>query len=427
MKSTDNIFKKNFMLVLSGQFISSVGTGIYSIVIVLYLKKITGSGAIIGFVNAAALIPALLIGPYAGTIADLTSRKTIIVLSDFLNGTIMILLSLSGLGILNSLGIIRFFYISINFTSFKIETWMILVATVLSSISTSFYRPAVDGLIPTIVPKDKLKKANSLIQSSTSISMLVGVSSGGILMGIIGFPLIVFFNGVSFILSAIQECFIKEKNNKAKKSSAKLSLILEETKEGIRYIIKSKGLYRTILSFLVINTLTPPLIISLPFFIEDVLHLPSEFFGYVIGVSLIGGILGAIIYGLSKTSSKHEYTIFSIAFLCIPIFLFSLYFTNFVIILFTIAFIVTFMLSIISVLCYTVIQKKVASNKLSRVLSILGTISMAFMPLSFALSGILIDLINQNIRVFFVIISIFFLLVSFFTIRSKEIQSFIKY
>lgn len=423
---TNNILKKNFNLLLSGQFVSSLGTGIYGIVIVLYLKEVTGSGATMGLVRAIAIIPALLIGPFAGTIADLTSRKTIIVLSDLLNGIIMILLSLFGLSIINSLGIVYFFDIPIDLTKSKIEIWMIVVATVLSSISTAFYRPAVGGMIPNIIPESKLKQANSLIQTSNSVSRLVGNSTGGILMGIIGFPLIVFFNGISFILSGIQECFINENKKETKKSSFKTSLFIKETKEGVRYIKKEKGLYKTVLSFLVINTLTPSLIISLPFFIEDVLHLPTEFYGYVVASSMVGGILGAITYGLLKTTSSHDYIIFSIAFLCIPILLFCVYFTNSVIILFTIAFIVTFLLSIIGILCNTIIQKKVASDKLSRVLSILGNISMAFMPLSFVLSGMLVDLINQNIRMFFIINSLFFLVVSIFTIRSEEVRSFIK-
>lgn len=81
---------KEFVKLLSGQLFSNVGDAVFRISIVLYVYSITGSAAQMTFVLAAQTLPWILVGPISGVLADRISRKTIMVIADFIRAVSII-------------------------------------------------------------------------------------------------------------------------------------------------------------------------------------------------------------------------------------------------------------------------------------------------------------------------------------------------
>lgn len=79
-------FNRDFSLIIAGQSLCVLGTELYSVVLVPYLKQITGSAAVLGVTEMLAFLPLVLLGPLAGALVDRTSRKAVIVWSDVLRG-----------------------------------------------------------------------------------------------------------------------------------------------------------------------------------------------------------------------------------------------------------------------------------------------------------------------------------------------------
>ncbi len=91
------MFSKDFMLVVAGQIISLFGNAVLRFALPLYLLNQTGSAALFGTVIVCAFIPAILMSPVGGIIADRVNKQNIMVLLDFFTAVmILIFLILKG-------------------------------------------------------------------------------------------------------------------------------------------------------------------------------------------------------------------------------------------------------------------------------------------------------------------------------------------
>ncbi len=74
---------KDFILLFSGGLVSRIGSGIHNIALVWFVLELTGSGTTTGILLALSTLPAVLLGPFGGLIADRVNRKLLIVGNDF--------------------------------------------------------------------------------------------------------------------------------------------------------------------------------------------------------------------------------------------------------------------------------------------------------------------------------------------------------
>ena len=205
---------RNFKLLLGGQLVSQVGDKFHMIALAFWVLNTTGSSAKMGAVLAASLIPVVIFGLFSGAFIDRYSRKWIIVVTDVIRGGVLFIFAwLMATGQMN-------FYI-------------ILVLQVVLSINTAFFNPAVPSMIPQIVDKDQLGRANAVHQSVNSFATIGGAALGGIAVSTLGYAFIFVLNGISFLISAGFETFIKVPG--IIKKRAKSSLV-SDIREGYAYL-----------------------------------------------------------------------------------------------------------------------------------------------------------------------------------------------
>ncbi|MBV7340141.1 MFS transporter [Chloroflexi bacterium TSY] len=213
----------NFVLLWQGQVVSGLGAQFYAIAMVLWIKQATSSASLLGLINTLTGFTAVLLGVFAGTLADRYARRKIIIVSDLVRGILMLVLS--GL-----------FFMMPQSTS-VIVLWMMVTAVSMSAAS-SFFRPAIAAAMPELVPEDQLTRANSLTSSSSQITRFLGQALGGLLFRLLGAPLITLVNGVTYIFSAISEMFIKIPQNIPEKSGdwrKELDVFKQDLLEGFHY------------------------------------------------------------------------------------------------------------------------------------------------------------------------------------------------
>ncbi len=88
------LFSKDFTLVVIGQIISLFGNAVIRFALPLYLLNDTGSSALYGTVTACAFIPAILLSPIGGVIADRINKRNIMVVLDFLTAAVILIFSI---------------------------------------------------------------------------------------------------------------------------------------------------------------------------------------------------------------------------------------------------------------------------------------------------------------------------------------------
>jgi DHA3 family macrolide efflux protein-like MFS transporter len=283
-----NAGKTNFRLFALGRLVSLIGTGIQMIAIPLYILDLTGSGAYMGIFTMLSLLPSLILGPFSGVIGDRYNRKKIMVSMDFLDGILILFLAF--------LAYIHSMNIAIIFTT-----------QVFVSLIGAMFNSATSAMLPELVEEDELNRANSVIGGVNSFSMIVGPALGGIIYGVWGIGMVFLLNGVSFILSAISEMFIKyeKKSKNNEKLTAKIFFI--DIKEGINYIFSYRGLKYLFIFAMITNFVFSPLFsVVLPYMVRKVIKFSAQQYGFLETSFTVGMLLGNIVFAvfLSKFHTK---------------------------------------------------------------------------------------------------------------------------
>ena len=283
---------KNFIIIVIGQIISLFGNAIQRFSMSLYLLEFTGSTATFANILAISTIPYILFAPIAGRLSDNINRKKIMVYLDLFCSILI--------------GGYAFILLRGNDSALIVGTVMFML-----SVCATLYGPAVTSSIPQIVEEDKLTSANGVINQVGSIVNFVGPILAGILYGLLGIKVIVIINAVSFFVSAIMELFLDipdvvkdnpaneneiavDGNNEKILSMDFVKKSFVDMKESFVYLKNQKKIVLGIIaSYALCNIfLVPILSIVAPYFINVFLGLPSEVFGIVEAICVLGMILG---------------------------------------------------------------------------------------------------------------------------------------
>lgn len=373
----------NFMMFLTGRSISVLMSSVYTFAVGLYVLKMTGSSLSFAITLSLQIIPTVLIGPFAGILADRFSKKIMVVLTDTFNGLLFITL---------------FIVSASGFTLFEIYT-----ATLLLSISQALYNVCIDSAVPNIVSKDNIIRLNSIGKIVDSTATIISPGLGGVLYAVMDIRFFVLLNGVAFLLSTLTECLIDFRLYYTPMFQ-KLKLDLRrDFVEGISYIRKTDSIKSALLNFLVVNFFAALCYsVPIPYILNNTFHLSSKAygivqcfapFGMIIGAMLIRKVTGSIPYGklMMITGVLFSACLFplgifpALAFhpssqLIVPYYSFLLACIGFIIALIDIPFINNF-------------QTKVPENIRGRSLSISISIVKVFTPIGYILSGSIISII----------------------------------
>lgn len=403
---------KNFMIIVIGQIISLFGNAIQRFSMSLYLLEFTGSTATFANILAISTIPYILFAPIAGMLSDNVNRKKIMVYLDLFCSILI--------------GGYAFIVFSGNDHKLIVAAVMFML-----SICYTLYGPAVTASIPQVVDEEKLTSANGIISQVGSVVNFLGPILAGILYGIVGIKLIVIINAISFFASAVMEMFLdipdvikivdeeeafnvssldkKDLNLVTDISDMEIAPTVEITRNkpknkvlSVRFIKDSFiDMYKTfkylskkkkvvlgiIASYALCNIfLVPVLTILAPYFINIFLGLPSQIYGIVEGIFVLGMIIGGFWISIKPkmfSMKKVHYTYFPmIAGVLLMSSLGAVKANNYVLaILFGISGMAIMMsLSLSNVLTLTFIQKEVPLEMLGKVSAFstaIATISVA--------------------------------------------------
>lgn len=293
-QSKPSIYKnKNLMLLVIGQIVSNIGNSVFITSAAWYIMGIlseTDSGLYIAIFMSCLLVPTLVFGPFSGVIADKFDRKKIIVGTDLIRGSLMLILALLSYFNLMSLALL----FSITFICAFFET---------------FFNPAVISSVPNLAKKENLSKANSLNSMSWKLSSMIGVSISGFLFHYFGIFGVLLINGISFILSGISETFIdmpKAANSKYRFEINKIGKdILKDFKEGLIFLKTQRTLIILVGLALCINIIYYPIFdIIFPKTIKFNLDMSAEIYGILKAFIPIGSIIIMFILSLKSLKGK---------------------------------------------------------------------------------------------------------------------------
>uniref|UniRef100_A0A7V3RDZ1 MFS transporter n=1 Tax=Mesoaciditoga lauensis TaxID=1495039 RepID=A0A7V3RDZ1_9BACT len=372
------LFNKDFVLLWAGQIVSSMGNSIQYIAVMWWIMNHFSnkeSGIVMGLMFTFSVIPMAIIGPFAGVLNDRMSRKSIVILSDFLRG--LLILWMAYLAYTNTLTALLIYLIS-----------------ALMGIGGAFFNPAIQSTIPNMVPDKHLTRANSLYQTGMQFTQIIGPAIGGLLVGFFG-PFFVFMlNGFSFIVSAGTEIFINFRQNIA--NGENRNSFFTDFKEGFKFLYNQKLLFWAMIIVSVLNFAFSPLDILIAKQIKEIYHLGALELGYTVSAFAIGMMVGSVFLSLiPEIKVKHNFIIIGaiISGTLFAIFGFAPNLMTFLVI----AFLIGLALAFVNVLFQVIIQRLVPDEKRGRVFSVMLTFETMLQPISLSVIGIMSSILSNAI------------------------------
>jgi dTMP kinase len=281
----------------------------------------TAQSAAVGGVWLTSLLPALLLGPLAGAVADRFDRRMNMIVGDVARAVLYLSIPLNlELHLVNEL------------------TW-ILVVQFLASCASLFWTPAKDATVPNLVPRDQLEQANQLSLFSTYGTAPVAVLAFGLLelisraLGSISSEftnlnqvnLALYFNAVTFIVSALTIFTLREIPRRLAGGGISVPSVAKTIVEGWRYIGQSQ-VVRGIVIGMVGAFAAAGVVVGLgQVYVSDTLHGGKAGWGVVFAAIFIGLAAGMFLgLRILRGFSRRRLFGLSITFAAIPLALIGL-------------------------------------------------------------------------------------------------------
>ena len=385
MQEPQKLLNRNFMLQWQGQTVSRVGSQLFSAAMVFWIKRATGSASIMGLLSLLSGLPAVLLTPIGGAFADRFSRRKIMIICDLVRG--IALLALTAL-------------IFLQPKATGLILGGIFAFAILNAAVNSFFGPAISATIPDLVPTNRVTSANSLGQLSMQISVFLGQGLGGVLFRILGAPLLFLVNALSFFYASASEVFVTIPQQIPERRGTvreQFRMFGQEIAEGLRYVRSRPGLRELVVISTVLSFFLAPIVVLLPFYVEDTLRLTTDWYGFILVAFGVGTLLGYILGGvLNLNGSSRARTIIGLTFVNTLAYGMLGVVQTAVPVLF-LAVLGGLGSGFVTLNITTLVQVTTPSDIRGRVMGLLATLSAALTPIAAGLAGIIADLVNQNI------------------------------
>ncbi|HBL28363.1 MAG TPA: hypothetical protein DD490_16135 [Acidobacteria bacterium] len=380
------LLNRDFILLWQGQFVSMLGSQAFSVAMIFWIKQQTDSAALLGLGMLSQWVPAILLGPFGGTLADRMPRRQILILADVVRGVAALSLAALVLAAPGRSGLIL--------------AWLLVLSAIMG-VCDAFFRPAVSASIPDLVPESEVTRANSANRMALDVSTLAGQGGWGWLFNVIGPGVLFLIDGVTYLFAAVSEAFIRLPPPPAVPKSAGWkeagAAFWREVKLGLRYVAGRKGLrYLLFLapleSFFMIS-----IVVLLPFFVEDFLRVSPGWYGLLVGAFGGGSFVGSLVAGATSLAGRPRrwaYLACAAGFGGAAI---AFAFARSPWVAMALIFAAGVMSGFVTIHSMSLAQLTTPSELRGRVLGLFETLGLSAMPVAAATAGIVADLLDRNI------------------------------
>ena len=273
---------RNFRLFFFGQSISLIGTWIQRIAVPWLVYSITGSPFLLGVAGFAGQIPTFIIAPLAGVLVDRWNRYTILIITQVL-------------------AMIQAFALTLLFFNHSISVWHIILLNVFLGCINAFDVPVRQSFVVDMIEKrEDLGNAIALNSSMVNGARLIGPSIAGLLIAFTGEGVCFLINGISYIFVI---AFLLMMHIPPRTISAKQTRVVQGFKEGFKYTFGFLPIRYIILLLATVSLMGMSYTVLMPVFAKTILHGGPHTFGFLMGASGIGALVGSI-YMASRKSVR---------------------------------------------------------------------------------------------------------------------------
>ncbi len=409
---------RDFRLVWIGETVSVLGDQFYFVALPWLTLQLTGSGLALGAVAAVGGIPRALFMLLGGAITDRFSPRRVMFISNALR---IVLTALLMLLVLTN----------------QVQVWMLFVMSFAFGLVDAFFFPAQSAIVPQVVEPHQIESGNALMQITQQLSGFVGPALAGLVIatlsgvssiqaleqsgaspGTAGIGAAIGFDALTFVVAAIALWLMK--GGTARSQSAQEQSILGSIMEGLRAVWSDPLLRIMILLTAAINFLfAGPFSIGMPVLADRMFAEGAAALGMIVSAFGGGALVGALLAGTLPAPKQLGVVVMlliagfglgtallgSIQTLPLEI---------------AVCAVIGLTIGYVNVVTVSWLQKRIPTESMGRVMSLMTLGSVGLLPISSLLAGVLVDV---SLPLLFGGAGTILVILSLFSLTTREIRS----
>lgn len=264
---------RNLRLYFVGLTVSQVGSWVQLVSLPWLVLQLTDNGAMLGLTYALQFLPILLLGAWAGVVADRHDKRRILLVTTTLLGLCALVL-----GVITLLDVV--------------EMWSILLLALLLGTVAAFDNPTRRSFVPELVEPGEVTNAVSLNNAVFTLSRIIGPSIAGILIATVGIGWCFIVNAASFAAVIVA---LRMMSTAAIHASPPLPRAKGQLRAGIRYAWDAPLVRLAILMTFVIGVLTFNYQVVLPLLAKRTFDAGPAAYALMFAATGIGSLAGALV------------------------------------------------------------------------------------------------------------------------------------
>lgn len=266
----------NFRALWIGLLVSQVGDSFMLIATLEVIQRLTNSSIALGAMGVSIALPTVLFGLIAGVFVDRLDRKLAMIVSDVGRGLVVLLV------------------LTVRSPD---QIWVFFIVGFIMGSMGIFFAPARNAVLPGIVGDELLLPANTLVQGTQVISMALGPTLAGLIVGWFGTDFAFVFNSLTFFVSAIAIATLSVSQKRADDQKASLEVVWEQLKEGLSFIRRSRIILNiSITAGVAMLGLGSILVLGVRYLSQE-LGIGATGFGFLVSVLGVGMVVGGFLVG----------------------------------------------------------------------------------------------------------------------------------
>jgi MFS family permease len=267
-----SLHTRNFRLFFTGQVVSQTGTWMEMVAVVWLVLRLTDSGIALGLVTATQFLPMLVLGAWAGLLADRFDRHRFMLITQVTFAAVASVLAV--LVVLDAYNVVTLYVFSAMF-----------------GLITALDNPNRRALVNDLVARDEVANAVGLNSAIMTGSRVVGPTVAGLLIAGPGVAWCFVLNAVSYlaVITALTRM-----DRSAFRSSPKVAKAKGQLREGFAYVRRTPELALPLVLVAVIGTLAFNYPVTLPLLAERSLGGDATTFTLLYSTMSVGAVMGAL-------------------------------------------------------------------------------------------------------------------------------------
>jgi MFS family permease len=284
--------QRNFRLFFGGQLISQVGNWLTLIAMGLLVLDLTDSGIALGLLAACQFGPVLVLGAWAGVIADRSDKRKLLF-------TVQIVAMAQSF----ALAIVAFMD--------HPSVVALYVIAVFGGIATAFDNPARRAFVTEMVPESDVQNAVSLNSAVMTGARIFGPALAGLLIQTAGY-------GWTFVADAVSYLAVLFGYGMMRVSELRVPKVVARAKgqirEGFRYARRTPDLWVPLMMMTLVGTLSFNFPTFMPLLVERSLHSTETVYTLLYSIISVGSLVGALVAARKTTITIRDITVASLGF-----------------------------------------------------------------------------------------------------------------